>query len=379
MDTATAISERRLEAVPSASAIPNATKTLTVTATYLLSEEGRKASLLDGGDGKAVQQLSLEVPANRLHLVSVDAQGVARLKLRPRYQLDGDRGIVRIDAAPTYDAPPDVEELFREAARNHQLERAYGAERQAAKIKRREGDQERRTAVARAFLSDPSRRAVTHPAPSPQRCVVETDQGRIFFDAKTDIPPARDVPAEALRRFQADLRGRREQNLKVRADQLALHEEKKEFAARWIADHGTTDQQARQAAGVLPIEEVIEAIAEHAFAVFADRPRYVPDGLSRLRAALDSRGDNRTALAPTDISVNGANAETMTGAQWTVVNEFRTLLPDATVVLRIHKISWRRDPSVPIAPAFGVLVTHHVGPFTVRREYEVHSDTGDAD
>ena len=82
MDTVTAISERRLEAIP-APGTPAATKALTVTATYLLSEEGRKASLLDGGDGKAVQQLSLQVPANRLHLVSVDANGVARLKLRP--------------------------------------------------------------------------------------------------------------------------------------------------------------------------------------------------------------------------------------------------------------------------------------------------------
>src|SRR5919204_6491430 len=85
-------------------------RTLRVTATYLLSEEGRKASLLSGGDGKALQQLSISVPANRLHLVSVDANGVARLKLRPRYQLDGENGILRIVAAPTYDAPPDVEE-----------------------------------------------------------------------------------------------------------------------------------------------------------------------------------------------------------------------------------------------------------------------------
>src|SRR5262245_58650444 len=307
MDTVTVISERRLEVVPtpSAPAVPGATKTLTVTATYLLSEEGRKASLLDGGDGKALQQLSLQVPANRLHLVSVDAQGVARLKLRPRYQLDGDRGIVRIDAAPTYDAPPDVEELFREAARNHQLERAYRAERQAAKIKRREGDQERRTEVARAFLSDLSKRAVAHPAPSPQRCVVETDQGRIYFDAKTDASPARGVPAEALRRFQADLRSRRERNLKVRADQLALHEEKKQFAAEWIASHGTSDQQARPAADVLPIDETIEAVAEHAFSVVADRRRYVPDASSRVRAALDDRGERGTIISSSDISVNG--------------------------------------------------------------------------
>src|SRR4051812_21349284 len=151
MDTVTAISERRLEALPEPSRAPAATKMLTVTATYLLSEDGRKASLLSGGDGKAVQQLSLQVPANRLHLVSVDAHGVARLKLRPRYQLNGDSGIVRIDAAPTYDAPPVVEELFREAARNHQLEGAYRAERHTAKVKRREADQERRASIAKAF------------------------------------------------------------------------------------------------------------------------------------------------------------------------------------------------------------------------------------
>ena len=99
MDTVTAISERRLEALPEPLRAPAATKMLTVTATYRLSEEGRKASLLAGGDGKAVKQLSLQVPANRLHLVSVDAHGVARLKLRPRYQLDGDNGIVRIKPA----------------------------------------------------------------------------------------------------------------------------------------------------------------------------------------------------------------------------------------------------------------------------------------
>src|SRR3954470_20663519 len=224
MDTVTAISERRLEALPDPLRAPAATKMLTVNATYLLSEEGRKASLLDGGDGKAVQQLSLQVPANRLHLVTVDAHGVARLKLRPQYRLDGDNGIVRVDAAPAYDAPPEVEELFRDAARNHQLERAYHAERQTAKVKRREADQERRAAIAKAFLADPARRALVHPTPSPKRCLVETEEGRIFFDADTDVAPARDVPAEAHRRFRADLRVTREQNLRTRAEQLAQHE-----------------------------------------------------------------------------------------------------------------------------------------------------------
>src|SRR5262245_58866685 len=127
MDTVASIAQRREELATSAvaTATIDANRTLTVTGTYLLSEDGQKASLLMGGDGRAVQQLSVNVPTNRLHLVSVDADGVARLKLRPRYETDGEQQrLVRIDAPPTYDSPPDIEALFREAARNHQLERA---------------------------------------------------------------------------------------------------------------------------------------------------------------------------------------------------------------------------------------------------------------
>src|SRR5262249_16503568 len=176
--------------------------------------------------------------------------------------------------------------------------------------------------------------------------------------------------AEANRRFQADLRGRREQNLKTRADQLTLHEEKKNFAGEWIAAHGSPDQRARQAAGVLPIEETTDAIAAQASSAVADGRRYVPDALARIQDALEGRGEKQSTISPGEISINGANAETMTAAQWTVVNEFRTLLPGATVVLRIHRISLKRDPSLSIIPAFGVLVTQRVGPFTVRREFD---------
>src|SRR6185503_2086457 len=112
METVAAFAQRQEASVVSVgTATIDSNRTLAVTATYLLSEDGRKASLLAGGDGRAVQELAVEVPANRLHLVSVDSDGVARLKLRPRYQLDGEERIVRIDSAPTYDAPPDVEAL----------------------------------------------------------------------------------------------------------------------------------------------------------------------------------------------------------------------------------------------------------------------------
>ncbi len=113
METVTRLAERHPGAVSMVSTPgPEVARALSVTAIYLLSEDGRKASLLAGGDGRAVQQIAIQVPANRLHLVSVDRQGVARLKLRPRFETDEERGIVRIDAAPMYDAPPSIEELY---------------------------------------------------------------------------------------------------------------------------------------------------------------------------------------------------------------------------------------------------------------------------
>src|SRR5205814_350436 len=65
------------------------------------------------GNGRAIQQLAIDAPVNRLHLVCVDEKGVARLKLRPRYQLNGDQQVIRADGAPTYDAPPTIDDLYR--------------------------------------------------------------------------------------------------------------------------------------------------------------------------------------------------------------------------------------------------------------------------
>ena len=87
-----------------------------------------------------------------------------------------------------------------------------------------------------------------------------TAQGRLLFDADRDEGVARDVPAEAQRRFRADERARRERNTQERARRLALHEEKKRFIAEWIATQGKPEEQARQAAGMLPMAEAIERI-----------------------------------------------------------------------------------------------------------------------
>ncbi len=156
-----------------------AARTLGVSAMYLLSETGRKASLLSGGNGRAVQQIQVQVPVNRLHLVGVSGKGAARLKLRPRFERDSQDTVLRIDAPPTYDSPPTIEDLFREAARNHELERSYHAERKTARTSRRRDGSEWRSQVAAAFLQDPAQRALAHPSPSPRRCSLATERGRV--------------------------------------------------------------------------------------------------------------------------------------------------------------------------------------------------------
>jgi len=375
MDSASGSALRRPELVTDGASAPapESARSLTVTAVYQLSEAGRKASLLAGGDGRAVQQITVQVPTSRLHLVSVDPQGVARLRIRPRYETDAAQQVVRIDAAPTYDVPPTIDELFREAARNHERERVYMAERTVTRAKKREADHERRLQVAQAFLADRAQRAQVHPAPSPKRCYLTVDHGRMLFDIATDEGPAREVPPEAHRRFRADLNAKHERNQQERASQLALHEEKKRYIAEWIAKDGTPEQQARQAAGVLPMEEAIEAITDHAFAAIVDHPAYARDGAERLQAHLRQFPEYAdVVISPADLVVVSSNAVKATAEQWAVVQHTQKALPDATVTLRAHRLAWKRQPQAPSLTQFGVLVTQKVGPFTLRREYDVN-------
>jgi hypothetical protein len=372
MDIATVSVPRRPELLSEPPALKaGGARKLTVEALYTLSENGRKASLLNGGNGRAVQQLTVDVPANRLHLVTVDAEGIARLKLRPRYDGKPDGHVVQIDAAPIYDQPPTIDELFMAAAKNHELERAYFAER-STRARRRDAQHEVRARVAQTFLTDPDQRALLHPPPSPKRCYMATAQGRLLFDADRDDGAARDVPAEAHRRFRADERARRERNTQERTRRLALHDEKKQFIAEWIATKGTPEQQARQAAGMLPMAEAIEGISDEAFAPFREWPLYVRDGAATLQARLRQHPQyHRAVVTPLDLAITDEDAAEATADQWARAQEARAILADATVTLRTHRLTWRRHPEAPTLTLHGLLVVRNVGPLVLRREFAV--------
>jgi hypothetical protein len=360
---------------PSASPLSGATpahrpEALTVIAVYQLSEVGRKASLLAGGNGHEHQHLTVVVPASRLHLVHVDANGVARLKLRPRFEMNGDQRVRRIDAPPVYDAPPTVEILFQDAARNHEHERAFHAQRAAARATRHEAEEHWRAESARAFLSDPSQRAIAHPAPTPRRCEIATERGRIRFDAKRDRGVARDVPLEAFRRFQSDLRVKRSQAQEAHAEQVAVHAEKRRLVGDWMARHGTADQQTRQAAGVLPLDEGIEAMAADTFRSLAHLPTYRHDGVARLQAFLRQFPPYAEAtITPLDLVVSSRLLTEATSTHWGLMQEIHAAVPDARVLLRERTLAWACDPKAPKLRMVTVLAIKKIGPITLRREF----------
>jgi hypothetical protein len=349
-----------------------APRTLPVAALFTLSEAGRKASLLAGGDGRGQQRLTVQVPTTRLHLVTVDAQGVARLKLSPRFERGEDHRVVRHAGPPAYDLPPSLDDLFRDASRNHELERLYQAERADVRHRRRDDDVDRRRILAETFFGDPAQRAMERPAPSTRRCFLATDRGRVMFDATSDVGQAREVPAEAYRRFRVDVAAQHARNRQTRAQQEALGAEKRQVIADWVTAHGTDDQRARHAAGLLPADEVIGALTDEAFAAVADQPHYVAQGAPALQAHLRRlTGQTDLVVAPLDLTVEGTQAKAATAPQWATIEHLQHALPDARVTLREHRLSWRRDSSLPGLSVFGVLVSRRIGPFNLRREFAV--------
>jgi len=373
MDTATVSVIRRVEPPAPDAAPPKGTSSrkLMVKAVFSLSEAGRKASLLNAGDGRAMQQVEVEVPANRLHLVNVDGEGNAHLKLRPRYDVKPDGRVAKIDTVPVYDQPPTIEELFLAAARNHELERAYRAQG-GRRARQRETLEALRAQLADAFLANPDQRALLAPPPTEKRCFLNSPQGRVLFDANRDEGTAREVPAEAHRRFRADQRTRRQSNMQERARRLALHDEKKRALGEWVAQNGTPDQRERWDAGMLPAAEVCEAMADEAFAALQDWPRYVRNGPNVMQAHVRRYPQFEDAVVTElNLAVTDSDAVTATAEQWARAQQARSLLPAATVTLRSHRLTWRGHPEVPSLTLSGLLVVQAVGPLVLRREYAV--------
>lgn len=359
-----------LAIAPSATA--EAQRTLTVLVSYRLSEAGRKTSLLAGGDGRARQRATLRLPATRLHLVQVEPDGTARLKMRPQYRLNAEQRLVRVDLPPIYDHPPTVDELLQDAARNHELERGFYAQHSSRRISRREATQQWLDEVAREFFADPTKRAVPHPQPTPRMCQLATSRGSVAFDAQhmTGLPAK--VPLEAFRRFHNDLRIRHGQAEIQRERDVRIDAERRRMMAEWIAEHGTDGQKERLAAGRFPKAEWIGVMTDHAFAPVAALPVFTPAGPSDLQALLrQCPGYESAIVTPADFRVVTRLLTEARPVEWEWLQWIRRRLPEASLHLRTRQLVWTKDPRAPWQRTVTVLVTMNVGPLSLRREFVV--------
>ena len=384
MDAIAHAATRRLDSSLHAVATPTpvipveSVRTLSVTADYRLSEVGRKASLLNGGNGRAEQRVKVAVPLTRLHLVHVDANGIARLKLRPQFKTSADHRVIKIKLAPVYDHPPTIDELFQDAARSHELERAYHAQRTTAQTARRETLDEWRNRVALEFLGDPNRRAVVYPPPSKRRCQVMTDRGPVHFDAKRDMGVARQVPLEAFRRFDNDVRINHGRGADQRSRNLARHAQRQQMMHEWIAVHGSHDQRERLSAGVLPFEEFVDALTEVTFRPLSHLAPYQTDGAAKMQEQLRQLpGHANVVVTPNELSVVTRLLSTASAIQWSLVNEIRSVIPGAQVQLRERSLAWTRDANAPKVRVVSALVTVRVGLVLLRREFHVPDSAPD--
>src|SRR5262249_23513101 len=201
---------------------------------------------------------------------------------------------------------------------------------------------------AERFLADPTLRALEHPKPTPRHCYLAGGRRPVLFDAKVGHGLARQVPPEAYRRFCADLKARTDRNQANRAGEPALHAENQGLTAEWVARCGPPAQQDRHAAGVLPLQEVLEGMADEAFSTVGARQRYIRDGVERLQTYLGQFPRYaKIVVTKEDLLVTSANAEHATEPQWALKLELQALLPDADLTLRLHRVSLRTEPNAP--------------------------------
>ena len=120
-----------------------------------------------------------------------------------------------------------------------------------------------------------------------------TDRGPVHFDAKRDMGVARQVPLEAFRRFDNDVRISHGQGADQRSRNLARHAQRQQMMHEWIAVHGSHDQRERLSAGVLPFEEFVDALTEVTFRPLSHLAPYQTDGARQNAGAASAASRSR--------------------------------------------------------------------------------------
>ena len=247
-----------------------------------------------------------------------------------------------LDSAPAFDAPPAADELLRLAARNHELEQTYHSARTAAAL----------DAAGRPARTARARRPGVHGGPgAARRAAPSADAAALRHRGRG--------PSDRVRRRRGPRPGQgrgaggdppvpRGPACQARAEPAGTGEAARpargEEAVRRGVDRGhdgTPEQQARQAAGVLPMSEASGRIADQAFAPAADQPVYIRDGLRRPSGSWCSDDPNHANSFVTQASVIAETSVRMaaSASEWASVDRLQNLFPCCKWSRSCHSVS----------------------------------------
>ena len=104
---------------------------------------------------------------------------------------------------------------------------------------------------------------------------------------------------------------------------------------------GTDEQRARHAAGLLPVDEAIEALTDDAFSVLNDQPRYPPTEPKVAGPSPGHHGRADLIVAPTELEMMGPDAQTRDRRTMGRRAAAASRAAGRDVTLREHRLSWR--------------------------------------
>lgn len=183
------------------------------------------------------------------------------------------------------------------------------------------------------------------------------------FETGSDVDPGfpNFATSQLDQRIRAE-RGRREAQLKANTQQQIKS---------WIADHGTESQRERFAEGVLPEDEIKQALRDVAFSRLAELPRYERITKKEIYAACQNFDTHYGEDGSCEFAA--WDAEELTERQFDTLKRIRELAPkEATVTARCHAGGLEEDEEWLIRRNTA-LVTIQLCGYELSREYSLDS------
>lgn len=332
---------------------------------YMLSEAGRKASLLAGGDGREQQTISGALTTENIDLFKIDAQGIARAAIgtlatnyaqgysNPPTYLAATDG-PKQDAPPTWEQAVSAVQVAASVARSKAAEKAVAEE--AAVAQERINIAHNAAIVAeweRGLLADPAARMPGN-----------TYTGGVSHEIYTQLrfpPYLNDILSAG---FRSEMRRRKEADeaeaARGKADALKVQ---LALVSEFVATHGTASQIQRYEATLLPSLELKELIAADLFSALAEFPRY-----ERMTAS-DVCGEGAEREDDEHVKFSNSEAAEVPADTWDIYLAIKAAAGESvSIEVRLHHGRCECD-GVPSQERYGVKVVKALGSFTIAREF----------